>query len=1033
MIGRTLSHFRIVQKLGAGEMGEVYLADDTLLGRRVALKIVRPSVAEDTQQHRRLGQEAKAAGAINHPNVTHIYEIVEAEGTRFIAMEYVDGETLHDRMKDHPLEIDDVLRFGIQIADALDAAHSRGITHRDLKPANVMVTARGQVKILDFGLAKLPVLPRSDSDSATLPLPSPGVLVGTAAYMSPEQALGHDVDHRSDIFSFGIVLYEMATGQRPFAGNTWIETINEIINTVPKPPRELNSKIPPGLDQTILRCLAKNAAHRYQSATELLDALRLPEAVHDQRERLEHREHHHNLPVQLTSFVGRQQEIAEIKRELHKTRLLTLTGTGGIGKTRLALQVAADALEHYTDGVWFVDLTSVQEPALVPPVVASTFDLREEPGRALTEKLCDYLKARQVLLILDNCEHVVTACAELVNRLLRRCSTVKILATSRELLQCDGESLWRVPSFSVPDIGSPQRLEQLVQNDVVKLFIERATAVRPGFTVNAANATAVLQVCERLDGIALAIELAAARARTMSISDLNARMQDRFQMLTGRSGLQRQQTLRTAIDWSYDLLSAKERLLFNRLSVFSGGWTLDRAEDTCSCAGIDQEEVAGLLSQLVDKSLVLASAAGGRMRYRMLATIRQYAQQKLMDTPRAEIDTLLRRYRDSFLAFAESVGNVEQSPGRQTERLDLLETEHDNLLASLEWSLQNQDGADAAIRLVAALSFFWRLRGMAGEESLKWLARALEHPGSSERTMARAHALLGAGFHAERLGKIDKARAFFEESLDIYQDWKDRSGIAESLRALGMMAVNRGEYSLAHTLFEGSLHIAQDSKDGTATQRALLNLGNVSYYMGDDAAAAQFYGESLSIARDLNDLKGLSNSLNSLANLSTRLNDFQSARHLFEESLALTREMGDKFGIATTLFSLASLTTRQGDFESAASLFKESVPYVREFLGMRGIITFLGGLAELAAARGCVQQATTLWSAAQAVREKLDLPLSSTERAEWDERLATLSEELGSEAFELAWSRGSLITLDDAMAYGLRTDLEVTRSREPGI
>jgi tetratricopeptide (TPR) repeat protein len=411
------------------------------------------------------------------------------------------------------------------------------------------------------------------------------------------------------------------------------------------------------------------------------------------------------------------------------------------------------------------------------------------------------------------------------------------------------------------------------------------------------------------------------------------------------------------------------------------------------------------------------------MRYRMLETIRQYSQQKLIDTPRADVDTLLRRYRDSFLAFAESVGNVEQSSERQTERLALLETEHDNLLASLEWSLQNQDGADAGIRLVAALSFFWRLRGMSGEESLRWLVRALEHPGSSERTMARAHALLGAGFHAERLGQIDKARAFFEESLDIYQDCKDRRGIAESLRALGMMAMNRDEYSLARTLFQGSLHIAQDLRDGAAIQRALLNLGNVSYFMGDDASAAQYYGESIAISRDLNDLKGLSNSLNSLANLSIRLQDFDSARNLFEESLALTREMGDKFGIATTLFNLASLATRQRDFASATALFKQSVPYVREFLGMRGIITFLGGLAELAAAQGRVHQAATLWSAAQVVREKLDLPLSAAERDEWDQRLAGLRDELGNEAFELAWSRGSVITLDDAMAYGLRTDL----------
>src|SRR5262245_7031116 len=536
VVGRTLGHYRVESLLGAGGMGRVYLAFDPRLDRVVALKILPPDLTGDVERLQRFTREAKAASALNHPNVATIHDIGESAGVHFIVMEYVEGHTLAEKIAGGSLPVAEILDIAVQVADALDAAHAKGITHRDIKPANLILTPRGQVKVLDFGIAKTA---RGDEtlvtgEMTTNAQTAAGLVIGSVPYMSPEQVSGHEVDHRSDLFSLGVTLYELATRRHPFAGETATETRDRILHAQPEPITNLNSSIPQEFERIASKCFEKNLERRYQSARDLVADLRQLRQTDesDRRSSFDHRRH--NLPAQLTSFVGRQREIEEIRPLLESTRLLTLTGAGGCGKTRLALQVAAELIDHFRDGVWLVDLAPLSDPDLVTPSVASVFKVQEGPSRPLVDGVCNHLRSRQLLLVLDNCEHLIAGCARLAEILLLASPGSRILATSRESLGLSGETVWRVPSLSVP---SPQEssAEAVARSEAACLFVDRATAVAPTFAISDANAPVVDAICRRLDGIPLAIELAAARMKVLSVEQINERLNDRFRLLTGGS------------------------------------------------------------------------------------------------------------------------------------------------------------------------------------------------------------------------------------------------------------------------------------------------------------------------------------------------------------------------------------------------------------------------------------------------------------------------------------------------------------------
>jgi non-specific serine/threonine protein kinase len=799
LVGRTLSHYTVERLLGAGGMGEVYLAKDPRLARPVALKILPADLAASPDRMQRFMREARSASALNHPNVATIYDIGESDGICFIAMEYIEGSTVADTIAGRPMTATAIVDVAMQVAEALEAAHEKGITHRDIKPANLMVTPQGRVKVLDFGIAKTTASDEVVADGTVSAATSTavGAVIGSLLYMSPEQVAGLDVDARSDIFSLGTALYEMATGRLPFVGSSRAETVERILHAQPEGVTRLNDQIPLELERITVTCLEKSREQRYQSAREVLaDLRRLKRQTDSDLVRAGSGEARaHNLPAQLTSFVGRSRESEDVQRSLAGARLVTLTGAGGCGKTRLALHVAANLLPQFPQGVWIVDLSGLSEPDLVAHTLAATLGIREASSRPLDEALVEYFRAHRVLLVLDNCEHLINECAKLVEGLLRQAEPLHVLATSREGLGLPGEIVWRVPSLTLPESSSTQTLDAVANCEAVRLFSDRARAVDASFAITDQNARVVTEICRRLDGIPLAIELAAAKLKVLSVDQLHERLKDRFRLLTGgsRTAVARQRTLEATIDWSYDLLSESERILLCRLSVFPGGWTLDAAEQICDGDGLDTSEIVELLSHLVDKSLVNVDAeTGTERRYRCLETVRQYGRDRLARLGQTE--RTRDRHLEFYVALARRAEPELQRP-EQARWLMRLQLEHANLRSALEWCFDNRDHPNTAIELASSLSWFWMKRGHLGEGE-QWLTRALAI-GANASPALQAKALLGLSLLRFFTGEYATCSASIDTCLTFARGVEDRGTAAMALGVKAFIAMESGDMAEA--------------------------------------------------------------------------------------------------------------------------------------------------------------------------------------------------------------------------------------------
>jgi predicted ATPase/DNA-binding NarL/FixJ family response regulator len=637
----------------------------------------------------------------------------------------------------------------------------------------------------------------------------------------------------------------------------------------------------------------------------------------------------HNLPHPMASFIGREREIAEVRRLLTTTRLLTLTGAGGIGKTRLGHEVAAGLLDVFADGVWLVELAALADPMLVPQAVAAVLGVREEPDRPLTATLADALRAERLLLVLDNCEHLIEVCAALAHALLRACPEPRILATSRQALGIVGETTFRVPSLSLaitddgrsttddPALGGRRpspTVNCLLESEAVRLFAERARATLRTFALTDRNAPAVAEICRRLDGIPLAIELAAARVPVLSPEQIAARLGDRFRLLTGGgpAALPRYRTLRALVDWSQDLLSDEERTLFRQLAVFAGGWTLGAAERVCGgVASRDSRlDVLGLLAGLVDQSLVLAEERDGDVRYRLLETLREYAAEKLRD---AGEDAILRaRHRDWFLELAERAEPELLGP-RAVEWLDRLERERENLWAALGWCVERGE-AGPGLRLAGALARFWLVRGPY-RETRATLADLLALPAAQEPAApmraARAKALHAAGRLAMRQGDHAAADTHHHEALAIGRQLGDRRGVAIALFETGHVARVRGEYAAARRLYEESRRVFEALGEDYWLAQTRRELGVAAYFQGDLATAREHYEASLALFEGLGDELGIVTALNELGEVAFLRGDLESARSLEAASLEMARRIDDKERIAMALAALAGLAAAQ--------------------------------------------------------------------------------------------------------------------------
>ncbi len=683
-----------------------------------------------------------------------------------------------------------------------------------------------------------------------------------------------------------------------------------------------------------------------------------------------------NLPIQLTSFIGREREKGEVKRLLASTRLLTLTGSGGAGKTRIALQVAAEVLEEFLEGAWLVELAPLSDPALVPQTVVSAMSVVEQPGRPILATLTDHVQQKHLLLVLDNCEHVVATCARLAETLLRACPHLQILATSREALGIAGETAWRVPSLSLPDPRHVPSLERLTDYEAVRLFVERAAASQPRFVVTNRTAASVVQVCHRLDGIPLAIELAAARVKVLTVEQIAARLDDRFRLLTSgsRTALPRHQTLRAAMDWSHALLSVKERTMLRRLSVFAGGCTLEAAEVVCAGDGVEAADILDLLTQLVDKSLVIVDAQGAEARYRLLETVRQYGHDRLLESEEAE--SARTRHCDFFLRLAESAEPELRGPGQRVW-LDRLDKEYDNLWAALRWTKLEDSRAEAGLRFAGALWWFWYVGGHL-TEGREWLEGVLSmHPGAFPSL--RAKALQGAGRLAARQGDDARARLSYGESLVLCRELGDKLCVARSLQGMARVATHQGDYDKARSWAE----------------------------------------EALAIFRDVGDKGGIAASLNELGEITRSLGDYEHARGLYEESLALQLEIGDKVPTVSLLQNLGYVALHQGSLSQAAALFEEGLTMSREVRDMLGIASCLGGLAGVSVAQGQLERAARMFGAAKAAHEASGLVPDPVDRAEIDRRVTAVRSMLSEPAFAAAWAEGLAMTVEQAIEYAL--------------
>jgi predicted ATPase/serine/threonine protein kinase/Tfp pilus assembly protein PilF len=943
--------YRLEQLLGKGGMGEVWRATHLLLNEPRAIKLLLGSLTSDSKLRERFifGEARNTLRIPPHPAIVRTFELGIHEGSPFLVLELVAGSTQGTTLKDlilarakfDPAEVIKLLR---PVAAALDFAHSHGIIHRDIKPANILIDQTGQAKLADFGLTK-DLTVGSDMTEA-------GKTMGTPLYMAPEQAEGV-AEKSSDLYSLGVIFFEMLAGRPPFVGNS----TNILVGHLTQPPPSLlrfTPNLPEALDAVVMKMLAKIPAERYPTAISLIEAAQavlqpgqpgnatissLDTPAEEATQyiaggsagslRAATAQAHsllsapNNLPALLTSFVGRNSDIERISSLLNMltTRLLTLTGPGGTGKTRLSLEVAHRLLLQYSDGIWLVELAPLRDPQLVAQEIAGVLNVAPEAGKPILASLINHLRTKKTLLVLDNCEHMLESVAAVVDSLLRGCPSLQILASSREHLSINGETTWRVPSLSLPDPNHLPEFEQITQFEAVRLFIERAKTAQPRFQLSEQNVPAIAQICYELDGIPLALELAAARLNVMTVEQLAGRLNQRFNILKSgnRTGLPHQQTLRALIDWSYDMLTEGEQVLLERLAVFAGGWELETAEQVCAGEYAGGElfdfEVLDNMFRLVNKSLLQVEETGGRNgnpRYRMLETIRQYSREKLAARG---ADETVNKHCAYYLALAQEA-EPQLMGAEQTAWLARLDSENDNLREALDFALGNgMDGIRQALQMGTALWRFWLLRGYL-HEGRDWLEKILatqaQFSDSEPDVALQAKALKALGTFCNEATDYVAARNYYEQSLALARRINNIAEIASLLNNLGVVAREQGDYAAARPLYEEALTAFRQLGNSRAEGIILNNLGLVARDQGDYAAAQSYLEQSLVTLRQHRDISGEALTLSSLGDITLDRQDYYAAVAYLQHSLSLLQTIGDEKGIAGVLETFAGLLVATG-------------------------------------------------------------------------------------------------------------------------
>ncbi len=1031
--------YRIEDVLGAGGMGAVYLARDLQLERLVALKIIRGEFLTNRTMAERFRREAIAVARLRHPHIVTVHDYgVDPTAGAYIVMEMLEGHSLRDEIARHErLDARTAIELARQVAQAVGAAHQAGVVHRDIKPANVVLETRDgatAVKVVDFGLAKFEeVLSSSDG-----PLTKADAIFGTPTYMSPEQCMGNTVDARSDVYALGCVLFEMLTGQPPFSGRPLMALLYKHVNEPPRRPSDLVPGLPPSLDDVVLTALAKRPEERYQTMGAFERALTKPggaaavdntilsgETIHNEGRTtsvvsvLLGAKPPNNLPQATSRFVGRKPQIGGVLERLAKARLVTLVGPGGIGKTRLSLEAAGRALADYDDGVWFVELGPLADPSLLAQEVAGALGIREQAEQTAVESLTQRLEDKQALLVLDNCEHLVEASARLADALLRACPQLRILATSREPLGIAGEAIWPVPTLSVPDAGTPIRVEALKNYEATRLFVERASLVRPGFAEKVRNAEPIAEVCRRLDGIPLAIELAAACTKVLSVEQIAERLDNRFRLLTygDRTAPRRHQTLRAAIDWSYDMLSEDERALLRRLSVFAGGFTFDAVE-TVAGDHPPAIDVLDPLHRLIDTSLVVVDAEDdGSVRYRMLESVREYAAEKLAEA--AEVEALRVGHRDWYLRLAEEAEPEMIGPD-QAEWVTRLEAEHDNLRAALRLTVDEAGDREPALRFCYALGRFWSIHAHLTEGQM-WIERVLAAAPDRAHPL-RPRVLLWVGQLAKLQGHLDRARVWLDESLALATALGDERGVGAALKELSNVEFNARIFDRAKSYADEALRCFQKLGDRRGVCLALTSLGVLACEHDDYDAAVGWFEQALAVSREIGDMRTTGSTLANLGRIYAVRGEPARGREMVTEAMAIVTELGDKTAFGFLYLGLGLAAVHSDDYDAAIRHYADSIEAYQEFGGGSEIAEVIECVAYVAVRQERFERAVRLIGAADAIRSTSDIPIFDLDRVDLDAYLDAARRSLGPEAVSHAFDEGRAMSFEETIAYAVGSD-----------
>jgi predicted ATPase/tRNA A-37 threonylcarbamoyl transferase component Bud32 len=909
----AFDRYRTLHQVGSGGMATVYLAEDLKHGRRVAIKVMKPAMLAAIG-HDRFLREIEIAARLNHPHVVPLFDSGAAGETLFYVMPYIEGESLRTRLSHQgQLPLGEALRLSREISSALSHAHQHGLVHRDVKPENILL-ADGIALVADFGIARSTSLNGSDQTQA---MTIPGGILGTPLYMSPEQACGEPVGPASDIYSLACVVFEMLSGTPPFEASSSESVIRMHLTAQPRRLDTLRPSIPAAVARVIERALAKKPEDRYASAVQFAEALAAAAAGDPTPTPAPTAEAlpANNLPRQRTHFIGRERELAECARLLGDSRVLTLTGIGGCGKTRLALKLAEHMLPAFPDGAWFVDLAPVTEGSRVAEAVAAALGIREVAGKDLVASVCEHLAERRTLIILDNCEHLLDDACRAADRMLEQAADVRLLITSREGLGIEGERLFPLRSLSVPSAQAPLAPATIRDYDSVRLFIDRARRVVPDFDVTPANAASVAEICRRLDGIPLALELAAARVKVLSVDQIRERLDDRFRLLTGgtRSAIARHQTLQATIEWSYDQLTRDEQRLFRLVSVFSGGWTFASLARVAGDRG-DEFALLDELSRLVDKSLVTVERRDdGEPRYSLLETVRQFARDRLREA--GEIEGARQRHAAEFLALAER-----GYAGRLTEEdrwSAAIESEHDNVRTALD-VLRDTD-RERHLEMAGALAWFWQSRSYL-KEGHEQLSAALAGTSAEPARPARARAVSGVAGLLAWQGDTAGAAGAWRDALRIWRQVGNEREIALALEGAGWADFVAGEDERAYATFDEYLRLQRATGDIHLIHRATIGIGQLAVALDRVDEAQRCAAEILDYCKAHPNTRSEHLAFHYLADCALIEGNVAESLKLYRESLRLALILGDHieigFEVQGTAMSLAGL----GEAETALRL-----------------------------------------------------------------------------------------------------------------